>query len=654
MSLRGKILLLFVTLAIVPLLALALFAYVQAAQELRRLAQQRIDILAEELAWGLEEEYGRMWEEVAAVVDRPTLVSALESHRDRPVGGLGEAGWDEGSGAIAELKAYGDTALRALSVWLHAAEVRDGRDSALLKFSYDEREELCEGQPPGRRGGQIGIPLYAGTSGDRLGLFVGTVRVDRLLPGEFRSVGLGGSTVIVDRPRGVVLASRDCKDEGAQLASLAGPEGWDVDQTVLLEKRGRFTFDTPGGPQLGAFVSLDEPPWTVITTAALGDFTAPLSRLRLGYGLFVLCVAAATAVAFSMLVGRVMRSLGELATAADRIGEGDLTPWLPPPLEDEVGRLSFSVGRMVKRLRQMMLQIERSSRLAVVGQLASHLSHEVRNPLSSIKLNLQSLRRQVDRGEVDRESAQEITISLREVERLERFVSNVLTLGRSRPVERRPCRVNGLVEEAAEFLDVELKRRGVMVETDLGTLNDTVLGDHGQLKAALLNLFLNGADAMPSGGRLSVRTENVGGPGEPSGIRIRIVDEGSGIPPEIRDRIFEPFFSTKPQGSGIGLALSLETARHHGGDLVLVKRSELETGSEFVMTLPLYDAGMTAEESAPPTSMPHVREARAGVLGGRVDRVVPTAVKGEGEEPHDRRLSHGWFRKRDSSIKPRR
>jgi two-component system sensor histidine kinase AtoS len=100
--------------------------------------------------------------------------------------------------------------------------------------------------------------------------------------------------------------------------------------------------------------------------------------------LFVVIVVLITSVAFSILINRVMRSLGELTAAADAIGRGDFTPWLPPPGGAEVGRLSFAIGSMMEKIGQMLRQVEQNRQLAVVGEFASYLAHEIRYPLSSL------------------------------------------------------------------------------------------------------------------------------------------------------------------------------------------------------------------------------------------------------------------------------
>jgi signal transduction histidine kinase len=228
--------------------------------------------------------------------------------------------------------------------------------------------------------------------------------------------------------------------------------------------------------------------------------------------------------------------------------------------------------------------------LAVVGQFASQLSHEIRNPLTSIKLNLQSLQRDAAAGRMPEESARPVDICLREVSRLDRVVRGVLDVARTRVVTREPCSVHAALAEALEVLRAQIEEQSIEVHEDLRASRDTVRGDAEQLKGVLLNLLLNAAEAMPDGGTLWVSTEtrDAAETGA-SVIRVRVADEGPGVPAELRERIFEPFFSTKEEGVGFGLALAQHAVEEHDGTLTLADSAEI--GAVFVVELPLAAAG---------------------------------------------------------------
>ncbi len=327
-----------------------------------------------------------------------------------------------------------------------------------------------------------------------------------------------------------------------------------------------------------------------VGTGVADELAAAYDSGRAKRLLFMVAVMLLTSLAFSLLINRVMRSLGELTAAADAIGRGDFTPWLPPPGEDEVGRLSFAIGSMVERIGQMLRQVEQSRQLAVVGEFASYLAHEIRNPLSSLKLNLQGAVRDFRAGQLDGHLPQVLETCVQEINRLDRVVHTILRLGRVESGARAPCSVHGVIDEAVNLIGMQLSRRGISVEVRQRALADRVLASSEQLKGVLLNLLLNATDAMPLGGRIRIWTRNELARDDRPAVRIHIADDGPGIPPEQRDRIFDPFFTTKRDGTGIGLSLALRTLRHHGGDLTYEKSSEIESGAEFIITLPLLDA----------------------------------------------------------------
>jgi signal transduction histidine kinase len=146
------------------------------------------------------------------------------------------------------------------------------------------------------------------------------------------------------------------------------------------------------------------------------------------------------------------------------------------------------------------------------------------------------------------------------------------------------------VADALEILRAQIAEQTIDVQEELKASRDTVWGDPEQLKGVFLNLILNAAEAMPDGGTLRVSTENRSAPHEPAqAIRVRVADEGPGVPPELRERVFEPFFSTKAEGVGFGLALAQHAVETHNGTLTLEDRAG--TGAVFVVELPLAAAG---------------------------------------------------------------
>jgi signal transduction histidine kinase len=159
-----------------------------------------------------------------------------------------------------------------------------------------------------------------------------------------------------------------------------------------------------------------------------------------------------------------------------------------------------------------------------------------------------------------------------------------------------------LVLDSTRVLSPELRERGVVLETELSTLGEgTLMGCRAELQGALMNLLYNAMEATPQGGTLKVRT-SWNSARRPDILRIHVADQGPGIPPESRERIFQPFYTTKDGGTGLGLSQALRSVREHGGRLYLARRSEMLGGTEFVMELPARPAGRGSARR-PPNSM---------------------------------------------------
>jgi signal transduction histidine kinase len=376
---------------------------------------------------------------------------------------------------------------------------------------------------------------------------------------------------------GELVFSSDCEGSSARMAPLVRTDG--SIGTVRLGEGPDRTF--------GVYAPVGNLGWTVLATAP-NALRGPIGRMFRNYWLFVLLLGGATVLAFSLLLGRVTRSLEELTVAVERVGAGDLRPWLPPPDRDEVGRLTIAISEMTDGLRETMKRADRSGRLAVVGQLASYLAHEIRNPLSSVKMNLQRLQRWERAGQIPERAREPIDVSLREVDRLSIAVSNVLQLSRAPDKPLEVVSVHDLVTEVGMLLDGEFARAGLHVHWELDAAADRILGRPGQLKGVVINLMLNALDAQPGGGELRIRSVlTAGSPDQPGPrLELRFKDAGPGVPEEIRDRIFEPFFTTKKTGSGIGLAVASQTVRESQG-LLFLDDPPPDGGAEFVISFPL-------------------------------------------------------------------
>jgi signal transduction histidine kinase len=329
------------------------------------------------------------------------------------------------------------------------------------------------------------------------------------------------------------------------------------------------------------------------------EFAAPFIALRRQYlGIITLALALVFLFLF-VSVRRDMRRLTAIAAAADDIGRGRFDVWLPPPTGDEIGRVSLALGRMTDRLSTTLRQVEVSRAMAAVGELATYLSHEVRNPLSSIRLNLQMLRRDLATGSVPDDGTQLVGLCLSELQRLEDVVKTVLEVGRTNSSAKGSCDAGDVVRDTLRVMQRKFTERDITVKPRLGAGDMQVGMASAALRSIILNLLLNAVDAVAGreGARIAVELQRVEEAGSAPWVELRVSDNGTGVPPEVLDRIFDPFFTTKPNGNGIGLPTALRAVQQCGG-MIRCEEARWTTGAEFVVELPLADAAAATVDAA--------------------------------------------------------
>lgn len=568
MSLRAKLLLLFALLGLVPILALGIFSYTRSKEVLEDLIRSRTGTLAQRAADEISRLYAQRQSDLLLLGQNAETQNLF---RARASGN--PATWDA---AYASADPYLREAWEVVGSPYQWLEFRDAGGAVLYALGSNPQ--------PGPGVIEFEQPIRDPENSCELGTLATAIHLDMILPYERLDTSFGseGYSVVLDRENDRILHHPLRAFVQQRTSSLLGPRGWRLDPARLSVGSGSFTLEEGGFSRVASFVSLDSPAWTVIATASLDEFAAPFARTRAIGLILILLIAVTIAIVFYLMTRRVTGSLEGLTAAADEIAGGNFEPWLPPAGNDEVGRLSSAFGVMAGEVREMLRRVEQSRHMAAVGQFASRLSHEIRNPLTSIKLNLQSLERDAARGRIPADCAPPLRICLREIHRLDRVVRGALSLARTRTSTITNCSVHTSVEEAMDVLRPQLGQREVIFKAALQAPRDTVLGDPEKLKGVILNLLLNSAEAMPGGGAIRISTEATG-----STIRVRVVDEGPGVPAELKDRIFEPFFSTKKEGTGFGLAVALQTVEEHGGTLQLVDSEAEGSGAAFVVELPL-------------------------------------------------------------------
>ncbi|MBI5197678.1 MAG: PAS domain S-box protein [Nitrospirae bacterium] len=256
-------------------------------------------------------------------------------------------------------------------------------------------------------------------------------------------------------------------------------------------------------------------------------------------------------------------------------------------LKDESGQNKGVIGifQDLTQIVEMEAEVKKREKMAMVGELAAGMAHEIRNPLASLSGSMQVLRKELT---LEGENERLMEIALREAERLNTKITQFLAYARPAPLQKKVCNIHELIRDTLTLLgNHEEYREEVMIQASLA--DDLFLPvDPGQMSQVFWNLALNALQSMPEGGTLSVSSRIL--PGDPAEVEINFKDTGEGMEASLLDKIFVPFFTTKERGSGLGLPMVHRIIEDHGGKLRVMSR--VGKGTEFRIHLPLEPLGV--------------------------------------------------------------
>ncbi|MFO0891435.1 MAG: ATP-binding protein [Isosphaeraceae bacterium] len=396
-------------------------------------------------------------------------------------------------------------------------------------------------------------------------------------------------------PERAMLRGIESEDERfwAELAALSRrARGGDVRREI----RGLSSLVLTRGVRIPAQAYLDEQKAQV--ASAVNENQRMPGRIAAALLALGICGAAAGLLSGFGIARGISRTFAQLSVsvsdAAGKLSEvvGPIT--LAPArdvagIEDALRRLAEKVGTVVERLEQSRRETLRSEQLAALGQWAAGLAHELRNPLTSMNILVQSA---AERGGADGPGlrGRPLAVLEEEIGRLDRLLRSFLDFARPAEVERRAVELAPILEQKLNLVGPRAASRGITIEREQPAQPVVLRADAGHLRQLLLNLLLNALDAAPPGGHVWVRVsrEEPAGPRAGPGVAIEIADNGPGLPADLGERIFEPFVTTKETGPGLGLSICRRIAEAHGGSLAAADRPG--GGASFVVRLPLDEA----------------------------------------------------------------
>ncbi len=330
------------------------------------------------------------------------------------------------------------------------------------------------------------------------------------------------------------------------------------------------------------------------TRAPVLDAQAQLAKtLSLSAAAALVCLLV---IALWLLGREAVRPLQRLVDTMRRAEAGDLGVRADEGRPDELGIAARGFDATLAALRRSQAELEafyrermvRADRFAAVGEIATGLAHEIKNPLAGLSGALELLEEDLSK---DPHQAEVVGEMRHQVKRLTHTMESLLSFARPAKAKLRSTDVNGTIEKVLFLINQQCRGSCVTIDAQLGSSVPPVLADPFQLEQVILNICLNACQAMNGGGSLSVRSR--AGQGN---VLIEIEDTGPGIPAELRAQVFKPFFTTKREGNGLGLAISARIVAEHGGHIGY--RCPSDGGTIFTVTLQQARSARTTEHAA--------------------------------------------------------
>ena len=390
-----------------------------------------------------------------------------------------------------------------------------------------------------------------------------------------------------------VIASSNPKRIGAKVEPKVDPKHKDLfitakvgDEQETSGSRREYNLLVPivvDGERMG-FVHVD------MRLEDYGQFLKDNHQRRLITTFFIFGVGIVLSIFLSV---KYTQPIDEVVQAAKKVASGDLSKMLPESRHDEIGELTKSFNEMVDKLRRQRELEERlrhAEQLSALGQMASGIAHEIRNPLNLINLSIDHLKSQFSNWNTAKQKEAEEVISNVKVEiyRLNQMIENFLKYGKPLRLHFAEVSVDALFQEVVGLARHKAGEQKIEIVLDADSSLPKMEADPEQLKACFINVVLNAIQAMPQGGKLEIQVRS--NPPEGSGavscgsIVLVFRDTGVGIGGEDLGKIFEPYFTTKKLGIGLGLAITKRIIEEHGGTIDV--ESRLTQGTKVTIQLP--------------------------------------------------------------------
>ena len=339
------------------------------------------------------------------------------------------------------------------------------------------------------------------------------------------------------------------------------------------------------GEKAAAYAPVDATRWSLGFEVPIEVFVAEAKKMRTNVVQVVVVALALSICAVVFISYQILRPIKTLAAATEYISTGDLSRTLSVKSSDELGMLTNSFNHMVLSLRKVQKELIASEKLVSIGRLSAGVAHEIRNPLNAMKGAIVFLQR---RRADDALTMEYTSLILEEIKRLNDFVTEFLYFSKESKPRRIPTDVNTLVINTLALYEEELRKKGITVDNRFADGLPLMKLDPQQIGRVLVNVIVNAMDAMPLGGQIKISTVIVDEDSpfyHQARVMIMVEDNGTGISKENLKNVFDPFFSTKDEGTGLGMPICLGIVQAHNGRLLI--SSIEDQGTVVTIELPI-------------------------------------------------------------------
>ena len=597
-TLRNKIVVLFLVLVLVPLAVIGVFSVSTIETLIENLVLRQLENVAADKAAILERWLDERKQDLQ-VIAGTSLVKSMDPKTIAPYLDLIQTHY----GVYNDITVVSAQNEVVLSTKVRDSDAADGHTSpgkaeslVLSPITYlpEERESTF----------QISAPVF--DNGNRIGTVNGTVGTNKIITIILQvALGKTGECYLVDK-NGTFLAHKEPRRILAE--NISQSESF---KNIFGNRDRRKTYlDYRDIEVLGTSRKVGETDWYLVVEQDRDEAFQSVVTLK-RHILITMFLAIGSAFILTWVISyHIVRPVRNLSRSANTLAMADFSAEIVrTERSDEIGVLCRAFADMAQKIRhrqdllekqfdlkaaelhetdqtlkQFKLIAERSEKFAALGRLGAAVAHEIRTPLTSLKLFLESVQSEI---EISQEYAEDFTVAMGQIVRIEAAINRLLDFTKPKKPVFSTIQIAPLVNEAVSMIRPLANKRECVVNTQFLPNLPGIKADYEMLEEALINLLINSLEAMPVKGRITVtvKTDAFEADQNPKpGIRIDISDTGPGIAAENMNFVFDPFFTTKPSGTGLGLPMVLNTVKRHDGE-ILVRNTE-NGGAVFSILLP--------------------------------------------------------------------